>query len=141
MRKYLILLAAALGSAACGDNEPGPEYSTPPVISEFSAPTEVVEGKIATVTARLTSTYGLYSAFINYYIDDRDPQTEYVSIGLRLYGADTFEAFYSADLPHLSAGTVVHYQLLVFNPFGAFGYSPIQTYTVGKAESSTQQID
>lgn len=142
MKKFIILAAALIGLAACNeDPQYGPEYSTsaevsePSFLGEISASTDITSDEDVIVTSRITSEYGLHSAWIVFLLNDDSQTAAKASVWTNPapYTKD-FVHLYSGKIPAQKAGTKVTFMLVTYTPYGVPFITNSKEYTVIAAE-------
>lgn len=127
MKKLLLMAAVACCLAAC-NKELGPEYKTPPVVGAVTyTPVDVQPDQKVKVQTTLTSTYGLYSAFIIYWLNDQTEPS--YQAGVIFYPEKEASAVYTGEIPGQKAGTKVSFGIIANSPY-AMGASEEYSYTV-----------
>ena len=133
MKKLLLLVAAACCLAAC-NKELGPEYKTPPQIGDVTCtPTDVQAEDVVTVRVPITSTYGLYSAWIIYWLGEDQEHAEQTLP--YFYSKSDTSVVFEGKIPAQKAGSEVSFVVAAMNPYSAIAATEVQTYTVaGESE-------
>lgn len=140
--KHLLLAALTLCVCAACNSELGPEYSTAPQLGEVNySPRYVTADDAVEVTVSITSEYGLHSAWVVYCLND--DMTTSKSVCPVYYKGETDKAvIYRAEnaIPKQPAGTKVVFQVQTVTPYGVYGVSAAQTYTVAEGAEETPEV-
>ncbi len=128
MKKLLLAAAAVCCLAAC-NKELGPEYKTPPEISEVSFKTTgIAADEVVTVSAMLTCTYGLQYGWIAYYLNE--DESDVTRTNPYMYAKNQTSATFSGKIPGQKAGTKVTFQVLATSAYQVPVWTNTYTYTV-----------
>lgn len=128
MKKLLFAAFAALSLAAC-NKELGPEYTTAAEVGKIvMTPSAPAENSEVTVTAPITSLYGLHAAQLAYQLND-DPSTAKTTMPV-YYTKENTSVTFTAVIPAQKAGTKVTFQVHVVTPYSVLTFSELQEYTV-----------
>lgn len=135
MKKLLLLIAAAMLFAACDKKTKlGPEHTTGVEFDkiEYSSPLPDTDVE---VTSTITGLYGIYSAWVDYQIND---DSEVHQAGAKMYdGTDKTNVtwYYSATIPGQPAGTKITFRIFSPTPYGVLSFSSVVVYTVSEDAS------
>lgn len=128
MKKLLLAAAAVCCLAAC-NKELGPEYKTPPQISEVSYKTTgIAADEVVSVSATFTSVYGLQYGWIAYYLNEDDSDVKQTNP--YMYSKNQTSATFTGKIPGQKAGTKVTFQVLATSAYQIPAWTEVYTYTV-----------
>lgn len=128
MKKLLLLVAAACCMAAC-NKELGPEYRTPPQLGEVTyTPTDVQADNVVTVRVPITSTYGLYSGWIVYWLGEDQENAK--STTPYFYTKSDTSVIFEGKIPAQEAGSKVSFVVAAMNPYSVLASTQVYNYTV-----------
>lgn len=134
MKKLISIIFAAASLAACNDKtELGPEHRAEVKIDKIAYSAPIPDTDVE-VTCDLSCEYGIYSAWIDYQIDD-DPEVQ--QTGAKLYdGSDKTHVtwHYAATIPGQPAGTKISFRIFSYTPYGKLTIGSIVVYTVSETE-------
>lgn len=129
LKNLFFAAVVVLGLSAC-NTDPGPEYTTLPVVesTNLSPSTVVIPGDKVKVTAFVTSRYGLQSIAIYYHTDvEGKVQTAFQKLySIKGETSKTVEG----TIPAQPAGTKVTVQVVAMSYYNVAGVSPVYDYTV-----------
>lgn len=128
MKKLLFAAVAALCLASC-NKELGPEYTTAAEIGTIAVfPAVPTAADEVTITAPVTSLYGLHAVRIAYQLDG-NPETAKFTTPV-YYTKDHTSVTFKGTIPPQKAGTKVEYQVQATTPYSVFSFSELKSYTV-----------
>lgn len=128
MKKLLLAAAAALCLASC-NKELGPEYTTAAEIGTITMlPAVPTDADEVTITAPVTSAYGLHAVRIAYQLDGNAETAKFTTPVY--YTKDNTSVTFKGTIPAQKAGTKVEYQVQAITPYSVFAFSELKSYTV-----------
>lgn len=132
MIKNLLLVVTLVITLAACNKDLGPEYSTSPVFGEMNyTPILVTPESPVSVSAVITSEYGLQSAWIVYYLNE--DEMEIKTTAPYYYTEANTSVIFKGSIPKQKAGTKVTFQVRAITPYNVLGGGEVSTYTVVEA--------
>lgn len=146
-RKAIPVLFAALLFAGCGKEsvardpdtpgggEPGPEFTTRPLIGPVAfTPAVPGDREAVTVRARLTCPYGFRFVHIVFQLDGEEETT--IVAERRFPDGAATSVDYEGVIPGQRSGAVVKFHLFTRSRYGVGMASPVMQYVVSKAQTA-----
>ena len=132
----MMLASVAMFTMTACNKDLGPEYTTPPVIkSVMINPITPSEGEPVTVSAKVTSQYGLSFIGVMYQVEKEGEKVKQLKPTTYGGAKDTSVDYVCAEsIPGFPKGTKVVYQVVAQSPYGPLAASsPLECfYVVGE---------